>query len=406
MRSVLSTAITRRSLLAGASMGLMMSGSGSLDSEGPSKPLPLLSQSKLDAIESAVNGASIHLRTNELISSLTLEQKVAQLFVLRPEDMLGYGTAIEFGDDLRAAILDRCVGGFMLSDANFIDPDQTRRLTGGIQESSREACGLPMLIAADEEGGTVVRVCDKPAFGLEDPGNMRWVGEWGDVDYAESEGYRIGSYLRDVGVNVDFAPDADITYDESSFVYWRSFGGDPELAADMVGAMVRGFNGAGTLCTPKHFPGIGNAQGDSHVESIYLDTPREVLRENELQPFYAAIGAGTQMIMVGHLVCTAIDAWAPASMSYAVVTGLLRKEMGYDGVVITDSLGMAAVHERYPQEDIGVQALRAGCDMLLTPADWYTVYDGIMAALAEGKLSEKRIDQSVTRIIRAKLWLG
>ncbi|MBQ3282952.1 MAG: glycoside hydrolase family 3 protein, partial [Atopobiaceae bacterium] len=356
--------MTRRAFVAGAAAGAMAAGSRALALTPTARPL---SSETLAAAEEAVEAAKDRLALPAILSSLTLEQKVGQLFMTRPEAVVGYGTCLEVTDEYRVPYMERPIGGVMLKDANFIDPDQTRRLNEGLQQCSMDACGLPMLIAVDEEGGTVVRVSDKAAFGVADPGNMRSVGEWGDVTYAESEAHRIGSYLRGFGVNVDFAPDADITDDPNSFVYWRSFGGDPSLVADMVGAMVRGFESAGALCTPKHFPGIGDAQGDSHIESIYLDKSLDELREHELKPFVAAIEAGTHMVMVSHMTCTALDASKPASLSPVVVNDVLRGELGFDGVVITDSLGMAAVHELYAQEELGVLALEAGCDLLLSP---------------------------------------
>ena len=393
---------TRRGVILAATAGVMAVGRRARAlsaSQGP------FSSETLSGIERTVSDAGAWLSRPELLRSMTLEQKVGQLFVTKPEAVLGYGTCLEVTDEFRSLYQERPVGGVMLKDANFIDPDQVRGLTAGLQQCSEDACGLPMLIAVDEEGGTVVRVSDKPAFGVADPGNMRAVGNRGDVAFAESEARRVGAYLRGLGVNVDFAPDADITDDEDSFVYWRSFGGDPALVADMVAAMVRGFEKAGALCTPKHFPGIGDAEGDSHIESIYLGKSLDELREHELVPFAAAIEAGCRMVMVSHMTCTALDHERPSSLSPVVVNDVLRGELGFDGVVITDSLGMAAVNELYSQEEMGVLALEAGCDLLLCPADWRAVFDGIMNAVETGRLSERRIDESVERIVNMKLWL-
>lgn len=358
------------------------------------------------ALEDAVTQAGELLSKRAAVSSLTLKQKVAQLFVVKPEAVKGSGVSLWVDDELWKLLVELPVGGVMLKDVNFVSPEQVRELTDGLQQCSRQGCGLPMFISADEEGGTVVRIADKAAFGVDDPGNMRTVGNKGDVDFAESEARRVGTYMRDLGLNLDFAPVSDITDDESSFVYWRSFGGDPELVADMVAAEVRGFNAAGTLCTPKHFPGIGDARGDSHIESIFLDKSLDEMRKRELVPFVAAIEAGAPMIMVSHMTCNAVDATRPASMSPAVVNELLRKELGFEGVVITDGLNMAAVDELYDASELGVQALEAGCDLLLSPDDWRTCYEGILDAVKRGRLSEERIDESVARIMRLKERLG
>jgi beta-N-acetylhexosaminidase len=356
----------------------------------------------LDVIRDTVEDASERLALSAVVKSLTLEQKISQLIVVKPEVVQGYGTVLEVGDDLRNALRERPIGGTILKDANFVNPDQVRTLTAGLQECTMEACGLPMLIGVDEEGGTVVRVADKAAFGVTDPGNMRAVGQTGDVGFAESEAQRVGAYLLDLGINMDFAPVADVTSDQSNFIYWRSFGGDAYEVADMVAAQVRGFASSQVLCTPKHFPGIGGARGDSHIQSIYSDRTIDEMLSWELVPFIAALEAGAPIVMVGHMTCTAIDAERPASMSPVVVGELLRNQLGFDGVVITDSLGMAAVNELYAPYDIGVKALEAGCDLLLGLADWRATFDGIAAAVREGRLSEDRIDESVERIVRLK----
>lgn len=395
--------LTRRlALAATARLGVI----GIARALNPVLSLPLLGRDGREALDGAVAHAVDRLDVRAQVGKLSLEQKIAQLFVIKPEAVLGQNPILLVDDDLKSALLGRPVGGVMLKDTSFVDPDQVRNLTQELQDVSREACGLPMLIAADEEGGTVVRVADKASFGVEDPGNMRELGDAGDVELAESEALRVGSYLCDLGVNLDFAPVADVTDDQDSFVYLRSFGGDPQLVAGMVAAQVRGFSRAGTLCSPKHFPGIGGAVGDSHVESIFLDKGLDEMRTGELLPFAAAIAEDAPLIMVGHMTCTGVDPTMPASLSHVMVTEVLREEMGFDGVVITDSMGMAAVHELFSQEEMGVRALEAGCDLILCPENWYAVYDGIVDALASGRLSEERIDESVVRIVRLKRRIG
>ena len=395
--------VTRRQAL---ELAAVASGFGFRQASASVQPLPLFGREGKARLDGAVDDALGLLDARALVSELSLEQKVAQLFVIKPEAVLGQTPILTVDEDLRDALLRRPVGGVMLKDTSFVDPDQARTLTRQLQECSMEACGLPMLVAADEEGGTVVRVADKASFGVEDPGNMRDLGNTANADLAESEAYRVGSYLRDIGVNLDFAPVADITDDEGSFVYLRSFGGDPHLVAKMVAAQVRGFSRAGTLCSPKHFPGIGGAVGDSHVESIYLGKGLDEMRERELVPFAAAVEEDAPLVMVGHMTCTSIDPSMPASLSHIMVTDVLRKELGFGGAIITDSMVMAAVDDLFPQEELGVLALEAGCDLILTPENWYAVFDGIVDAVLSGRLSERRIDESVVRIVRLKKRIG
>ena len=395
--------LTRRQALSRTACLSALSMSHALN---PAQFPSLFGRDRKNELDGAVADAADRLDVKAQVDKLSLEQKIAQLFVIKPEAVLGQTPILSVDDDLKAALLRRPVGGVMLKDTSFVDPEQTRNLTQQLQSCSLEGCGLPMLIAADEEGGTVVRVSDKAAFGVEDPGDMRTLGDTGDVGLVESEALRVGSYLRDIGVNLDFAPVADVTDNQDSFVYLRSFGGDPQLVADMVAAQVRGFNQAGTFCSPKHFPGIGEAVGDSHEESIFLDKSLDDMRTGELLPFVAAIEEDAPLIMVGHLTCTGIDPTMPSSLSRVMVTEVLREELGYDGVVITDSMSMAAVHELFSQEEMGVLALEAGCDLILCPENWYEVYDGIVDAVSSGRLTEERIDESVARIVRLKRRIG
>lgn len=349
-------------------------------------------------------GATFDLHVAEIVRGLTLEQKVAQLFVVQPE-ALGDAYPVTYPGEL-TRYDERPVGGVLLMGDNIAWPDQTSELTAGIQALSMEATGLPAFVCVDEEGGTVARVAGNPAFGVDDPGNMRGIGATGDTDYAWQEAWRMGNYLRDLGFNVDFAPDSDIAGGPWDFIWYRSFGTDADLVSSMVQAQVRGFAESGILCTVKHFPGIGGIADDSHAGRITSARTVEEMRSWELLPFDAAIDAGVPMVMVGHLSCTGIDGGAyPASLSPAMVDGLLRNDLGYDRLVITDSLGMGAVTEVASPYDVGVLAIEAGCDLILSPEDFEEAYQGVLDAVSSGRISQERLDQSVTRIVRAKLGL-
>ena len=338
------------------------------------------------------------------MGSLTLEQKVAQLFVVKPEQLVGGSLVTSYDATLANALASRPVGGIILLGSNIVQPDQTRSLTSALQSQSRAVCGLPMFLCVDEEGGTVTRVAGDPAFGVQDPGNMNALGATGDVSLAQSEARRVGTYLRDLGFNVNFAPVADIAGGSYDFIWWRSFGTDANLVAQMVSAQVHGFAEAGIYCSAKHFPGIGGLAEDSHFERIESRKSLDQLRSWELVPFRAAIDSGVPMIMVGHLSCVGIDGGSrPASLSKAVVTSILRGEMGYDGLVITDSLGMGAVTAVASSYDVGVLALEAGCDLILAPADFDAAYQGVLDAVRSGRISQARIDESLYRVVSAKL---
>ena len=340
------------------------------------------------------------------IASLSLEQRVCQLFVVRPEDIVDVGTVVAAGEATREALRRRPVGGICYFGRNLEDPDQVRRMLANVESFSEEAVGLPILRAVDEEGGTVARVASNPAFGVANVGDMRSVGAGGDADAAGAAAETVAAYLADLGFNLDFAPVADVA-PAGSVMGRRSFGDDPDLVASMVAAQVRGFAGRGVGCCAKHFPGIGYASGDSEVEPISLDGTVDDLAARELVPFAAAVAAGVPMVMVGHLSCAGVTGTdEPASLSSAVVGDLLRGRLGFSGVAITDSLGMGAVTARRTPAEAAVAALEAGQDLILMPADFESALQGVLDAVSSGRIDEGRIEDSLHRVVALKLALA
>lgn len=340
-----------------------------------------------------------------LLSSLTLEQRVAQLFVVRPEDITGVGVATVAGETTRRALLEMPVGGLVYFSANLVDADQTREMLAATARYGEEACGLAPLLCVDEEGGTVSRVGGNPGFDVENVGDMCDVGATGDADYAREVAAHVGSYLANLGFTVDFAPVADVANNPGSdTMRRRSFGSDASVVAEMVRAQVEGFAQAGVLCSAKHFPGIGGAMGDSHDSRIYSQKTVDEMRDVELLPFRAAVEADVPLVMVGHLSLPNVTGDdRPASVSREVVTGILREELGYDGVVVTDSMAMGAATDSLPAGRLGVEPLLAGADLVLMPADLQAAYRGVLDAVETGELTEERIDESFRRVARAKL---
>jgi len=340
------------------------------------------------------------------IASLSLEQRVCQLFVVRPEDIVDVGTVVAAGEATREALRRRPVGGICYFGRNLEDPDQVRRMLANVESFSEEAVGLPILRAVDEEGGTVARVASNPAFGVANVGDMRFVGAGGDADAAGAAAETVAAYLADLGFNLDFAPVADVA-PAGSVMGRRSFGDDPDLVASMVAAQVRGFAGRGVGCCAKHFPGIGYASGDSEVEPISLDGTVDDLAARELVPFAAAVAAGVPMVMVGHLSCAGVTGTdEPASLSSAVVGDLLRGRLGFSGVAITDSLGMGAVTATRTPAEAAVAALEAGQDLILMPADFESALQGVLDAVSSGRIGEGRIEESLRRVVALKLSLA
>lgn len=340
------------------------------------------------------------------VSSLTLEQKVAQMFFPRPEALTGMGQVTAAGDTTRKAFANIPVGGMCYFSQNLQSESQARQMLSASNQISLDEVGLPLLMSVDEEGGTVSRVGGNKGFSVENVGNMRDVGDTGDARRAYDVCKKIAGYLVPLGFNLDFAPDADIVNGTSQTMAKRSFGTTADVVAPMVESAVKGFLDGGIMCCAKHFPGIGGAQGDSETEAITTDKTLDQLRQEELVPFERAIAAGVPMVMVGHISCPKVTGdSAPASLSRAIVTDVLRGELGFDGIIITDSLGMGAVAGLHEARDLGVAAIQAGVDMLLMTPDLTASYQGVLDAVKAGTITEERIDESVTRIVRAKLAL-
>ena len=343
-------------------------------------------------------------KVEQILSRLSLEQKVAQLFVVTPEALTGGDTVTAGSSTLRSAIASRPVGGIIYFGANLRNPSQTRALLANTKSYAKDACGLVPLQCVDEEGGTVARIAGNSAFGISNVGDMAAIGRSGSTARARSAAKKMGTYLKELGFNVDLAPVADIETLSDGVMARRSFGNNPDLVTSMVRAQVKGFNETGILCTAKHFPGKGGSSGDAHYVRIYTNKTEAQMQSWDLVPFKSAIAEGVPLIMVAHLNCLrfADGDTLPASLNPAIINGLLRTTLGYDGLVITDALGMGAVSDVCSNSRQGVLTIKAGADLILMPQDFSQAYDGLLDAVRSGEISEARINQSVRRIIRAK----
>ena len=285
-----------------------------------------------------------------LLSSMTLEQKVAQMLFVTPEQLTGVDCATEAGPLTKEALAKLPVGGVVYFGGNIAGDRQLRDLLSGTVELSRGAgAGIPVFTGVDEEGGPLVaRVANSGHFDVERFPNMWWIGESGDADRAAHVGGVIGSYLRDIGFSVDFAPVADVlTNPDNPVIGHRSFSGDPDVCAQMVSSEVEAMLQAGTLPCAKHFPGHGDTQGDSHTGAVTSWRSVDELCACEYVPFKAAIDAGCPFVMVGHIQTpNAAGDGLPASLSRVMITEELRGRLGFAGVVISDSLCMGAISDR------------------------------------------------------------
>ena len=345
----------------------------------------------------------------QLVSQMTLEDKIAQMFVITPNALAGYASGVTSGgDSTKAAYQSRPVGGIVYMADNLTDPEQTTTMLSNMQEIARERTGLPVFLCVDEEGGSVARIAGNDAFGVTDVGNMSDIGASGDVQNAYNAGSTIGSYLAALGFNVDFAPVADVlTNPDNQVIGQRSFGSDAQTVAGMVTSELQGLSAAGVYGMVKHFPGHGGTSGDSHDGAVSTDKTLEELMAEELVPFQSAIDGGVNFVMVGHISAPNVTGDnAPATLSKVLITDVLRGQMGYNGIVITDAMNMEAVAGFYNSDKAAVLAVTAGADMILMPADYNTAYTGILNAVNDGTITEERINESVTRIVKAKLAMG
>lgn len=345
----------------------------------------------------------------QLVSQMTLEDKIAQMFVITPNALTGYASGVTAaGDTTKEAYQSRPVGGIVYMADNLTDPEQTTTMLSNMQEIARERTGLPVFLCVDEEGGGVARIAGNDAFGVTDVGNMSDIGASGDVQNAYNAGSTIGSYLAALGFNVDFAPVADVlTNPDNQVIGQRSFGSDAQTVAGMVTSELQGLSAAGVYGMVKHFPGHGSTSGDSHDGAVSTDKTLEELMAEELVPFQSAIDGGVNFVMVGHISAPNVTGDnAPATLSKVLITDVLRGQMGYNGIVITDAMNMEAITGFYNSDKAAVLAVTAGADMILMPADYNTAYTGILNAVNDGTITEERINESVTRIVKAKLAMG
>lgn len=344
-------------------------------------------------------------RAKVMVEGMTLEEKICQMLFVTPEALTGYNKVTQSGNASRTALQQRPVGGIIYFGDNLVTVDQTTEMIRNIQSYSLELTGRGLFIGVDEEGGSVARAANK--LGTTEFEDMAVYGADGDTAKAYEIGQTQAKELTEIGFNVNFSPVADVlTNDENTVVKDRAFGSDPELVADMTTEVIKGLTEGGMLCAPKHFPGHGSTDADTHNGFAASDRTLAELENCDLIPFRAAITAGAPMIMVGHMTMTELDDDNPACMSGDIVTGLLREKLGYDGIIITDALNMGAIANNYTNAEAAVACISAGCDMLLCVSNINSVVSAVTAAVEDGTIKESAIDASVTRILTAKYQYG
>lgn len=333
------------------------------------------------------------------IAEMPLEDKVAGLFMITPEALTGVDKAIKAGDGTKDALNKYAVGGLVYFSKNIKDKDQLTEMLSNTKAMSK----YPLFLGVDEEGGSVRRV-GSSGIDVTEVEDMAAIGAGGDTMKAYDAGTTIGSYLSELGFNLDFAPVTDVVTDVSdSAIGDRSFGSDPEAVGNMAAAMVNGIQETGVSSCLKHFPGIGSAAEDTHEGMVTIDKSLEDIKAADIIPFKTGIEAGVDFVMVGHVSApNIIGDNTPCSLSDKVITNLLRSELNYKGIIITDAMNMSAITEYYASDEAAVTALKAGADMILMPEDFEIAYKGVITAVKDGVIAEERIDESLKKIYRVK----
>ncbi len=341
---------------------------------------------------------------DRIIATMTVRQKAGQL--LMPGllfDSAGR-PVVEMNDELERLLSDVEPGGFILFAPNVDDPEQLRSLVGHMQARS----SIPLIIGIDQEGGVVRRIVPTDSMPATAIPAARRVGRAGDVELAYELARVTARELRSLGITMNFAPVADVMTNAGNPVIGsRSFGSDPDLVAAMVEATVIGYQEENISAVLKHFPGHGDTDVDTHhgPAAVMHDLAR--LRSVELIPFARGIEAGADGVMTGHVgFPTITGAMTPATMEPVILESILRDELSYEGVVVTDSLVMAALTAQFGEREIPVRAAAAGADILLRPARPREALNALLDAIEAGRISEERIDASVRRILRVKFRRG
>lgn len=334
---------------------------------------------------------TIDEKVDKIVESMSQTEKLGQMVMIGVQ-----GTKVD--DDSLYMLHQFHMGGVILFDRNMKSPEQVKQLTSDLQAQSNEK--VPLFIGIDEEGGDVVRMAEK----LTPPPSQKEIGATGDIEQAKTWAIKTAKSLKEMGINVNFAPVADVGSNDK-----RSYSTDTNTVIDFVRAATKGYQQENIIYSLKHFPGIGKGKVDSHIDSSSIDVVKEVLMTEDILPFKTIIDENEPndyFILVSHLKYPALDEEYPASLSSKIMTDLLRNELGYKGIIITDDMEMGAVANHNDFRSIGVKAIKAGADIVLVCHEYQhqqEVYLGLLDAVNSGEISQERIDESVKRIIKVKL---
>ena len=334
---------------------------------------------------------NIDSKAEKIVASMSLSEKIGQMMMIGVRGK-------EINEDSRYLLNEYHMGGIIFFDRNMQSQEQVRKFTEDLQKNSNEK--VPLFIAMDEEGGRVVRMKNA----LIPPPSQQEIGQSGKVEDAQKWAIETAKSLKQMGINVNFAPVADVGSNDT-----RSYSKDAKIVTNFVRGAAKGYEQENMIYALKHFPGIGKGKVDSHQDISAITATEKTLQSEDFLPFQTIVKENdpyNYMILVSHLKYTALDEKNPASLSPYIITELLRKKMGYKGIVITDDMEMGAVSKHYDFSELGVKAVQAGADIVMVCHEYpheEEAYMGLLDAVKKGEISQNRIDESVKRIIKVKL---
>lgn len=339
----------------------------------------------------AKQNLTIDEKVDKIVASMSLSEKIGQMV------MIGvHGTDIT--DDSAYMLNQYHIGGIILFDRNMRSIEQVKTFTNNLQKNANQK--IPLFIGIDEEGGNVVRMKNA----LTPPPSQYEISITNDTEQAKKWAIKTSQSLKEMGININFAPVADVNSNDT-----RSYSGDHNVVTAFVKAAATGYEHENMIYSLKHFPGIGKGKVDSHFESSMIDAPKDILLSDDIIPFKTIIKENNPenyFILISHLTYTDLDNEKPASLSKKIITDLLRKELGFSGIIITDDMEMGAIANHNDFRTVGVKAVKAGVDIVMVCHEYEhetDVYLGLLDAVNKGEISLDRIDESVKRIVRAKL---
>lgn len=360
------------------------------------------------SVEVVTTQEDIISKAQEVLDSMSLEDKIYQMFIVTPETFNDGEQVLQLTDSIKDNLESQPVGGMVYFSDNVQSETQIAQLLSDSQQCMQDSNHVGLFMCIDEEGGYVARLSSK-LDSTTKLNSMKYYGNNANKEEAYSIGSTLANDLIKYGFNVDFAPVSDVDLSTSNNALHelnRCFSDDPNIVALMVENVVKGLQDNGVSATLKHFPGLGSSSGDTHNGSVLLTRTKEEFETQDFIPIKAGIDAGADFVMVGHIIVDGLSDGLPSDLSNSIVTGWLKDELNYQGIVITDSHSMEAITDNYSSGEASVMAIQSGVDIVLMPQDLNESFNAVLNAVNSGEISENRIDESVIKILTQKDELG